>query len=86
MPATDNLGGADVFQTPHRSRSGLQPAVISLDRVVAYCSTTCHPSGTSSSSTRGYAGARSVLTPVGRRATFKARAKNRRVAYGCREP
>ena len=33
----------------------------------AYCSTTCHASGTSSSSTRGYAGARSVVTSVGRR-------------------
>ena len=34
MPATDNLGGADAFQAAHRSRSGLQPAVIGFDRVV----------------------------------------------------
>ena len=34
MPATDNLGGADAFQTAHRTSPGLQPAVIGFDRVV----------------------------------------------------
>jgi hypothetical protein len=34
MPATDHLGAADAFQAAHRSRSGLQPAVIGFDRVV----------------------------------------------------
>jgi hypothetical protein len=34
MSATDSLGGADAFQAAHRSRSGLQPAVIGFDRVV----------------------------------------------------
>ena len=34
MPATDNFGGADAFQAAHRSRSGLQPAVICFNRVV----------------------------------------------------
>jgi hypothetical protein len=34
MPATDQLGGADAFQAAHRSRAGLQPAVIGSNRVV----------------------------------------------------
>ena len=34
MPAADHLRGADAFQAAHRSRSGLQPAVIGFNRVV----------------------------------------------------
>ena len=54
MPAADNLGGADAFSAAHRSRSGLQSAVIGFNRVVGVLLQTCHASGTSSSSKRGY--------------------------------
>jgi hypothetical protein len=80
MPATDKLGGADAFQAAHRSRSGPQPAVIGFNRVVGVLLHHVPDSGTTSSSTRGYAGARSVVNSLGHRAAFRARAKNRRVA------
>ncbi len=34
VPGSDDLGGAETFQSPHRPQSGLQPAVIGLDLVV----------------------------------------------------
>jgi hypothetical protein len=80
MPATDNLGGADAFQAAHRSGSGLQPPVIGFNRVVGVLLHDVPRLGHELVEHTGYAGARLVVTSVGRRAAFSARAKNRRVA------
>ena len=41
------------FQAPHRPEPGLQPPVICLDGLFAYCFTVCSAEGTSSSRARG---------------------------------
>jgi hypothetical protein len=41
-PGRDGAGGAVPLETTHRSKSGLGPTMIGLNRVVAYCSTQCN--------------------------------------------
>ena len=80
MSATDHLGAAEPLQTSHRTSPGLQPAMISFDRVVGVLLHDVPRLGHELVEHRGYAGARSVVTSVGRRAPLSARAKNWRVA------
>src|SRR5512133_3179535 len=49
----------------HGTKPRLETTVVSLDAVVAYLSVRCHAAGSSSSSTCGYLGARSVTTSTG---------------------
>jgi hypothetical protein len=62
------------------AQAGLQAPVIGFDGLFAYCSVTWHAAGINSSITRGYAGARSVVTLVEHGPCTRARMKNRRVA------
>jgi len=81
MPGDDHSGVLVLLEPTHRSQPRLQPAVVALDTVLAYCSVRCHAAGNSSSSTTGNVPARSVITSTG--ATFVvavARSKNRRAA------
>ena len=76
MPATDNLGGADAFQAAHRSRSGLQPTVIGFNRVVGVLLHDVPRLGHELVEHPRVRRGGSVVTSVGRRAAFRARAKN----------
>jgi hypothetical protein len=62
-----------------RSRAFSRPWSASIG-LFAYCSTTCSAEGTSSSSTLGYTGARSVVTLTGIVSARNARMKKRRAA------
>jgi hypothetical protein len=79
-PSADHSGRAEPFEPTDRFQPGFEPTMIGFDGLFAYCSTTWHAEASSSSSTRGYMGARSVLTPAGRGPCSRARVKNRRVA------
>jgi hypothetical protein len=78
MASGESCGRADLFESAHRAKSGLQPAVVGLNAVVAYCSVTCAAAGTSSSMTRRYGPALSVVTSTGAGPYRRARVKNRR--------
>jgi hypothetical protein len=52
VPSADHSGRAEPFRT-HRFQPGFEPTVIGFDGLFAYCSTTWHAEGSSSSSTRG---------------------------------
>jgi hypothetical protein len=58
--------------------------MISFHAVVAYCSNTCCAAETMSSITRGYTGARSVVTSTGDAPWLSARAKNALAAAASR--
>ena len=53
MPSANHLGRAEPFEPTHQSEPGLEPTMIGFDGLFAYCSTTWHAEGSSSSTTRG---------------------------------
>jgi hypothetical protein len=61
----DQPGATVLLEPAHGTKPRLETTVVSLDAVVAYLSVRCHAAGSSSSSTCGYVGARSVTTSTG---------------------
>lgn len=66
MPDDDDLGTTSCLSPRHRTRPRLQPAVVRLHLLLAYRSVRCQATGSSSSSTTGHVGVRSVMTSIGR--------------------
>jgi hypothetical protein len=85
MAANEHPGGTVLLKATHRPQPRLEPAVVSLDAVVAYRSVQCHAAGSSSSSTTGYVAAWSVTTSTGVTLIVPiARSKNRCAAVASR--
>src|SRR5829696_4557643 len=80
VPGGDHCGGAEAFRLRiGRSRAFSRPWSVSI-RLFAYCSVRCAAAGTSSSSTRRYGPALSVVTSTGAGPYFNAPVKKRRAA------
>jgi hypothetical protein len=53
VPGDDDPGAAVVLEPAHRPQPRFQPAMIGLERLLAYRSVRCHAAGSNSSSTIG---------------------------------